>query len=209
MPERTTTDEILSVFNRVRNARLVGPEDLRVLGGRFPAWRLPQFIQLWGDALKEHLPSRIYEHVSRLRIERRAVAPPADLEALERARCFGPRGDLDVRRDGATIHWRLVGEAGVQWPDIAAAGFVVHDYWKGRPAHFRLRDLTAHTVQWRPNDDRVGGDWTGYGGLVAEVRQDDQRQVHHKILLRQRRYLRAGRQELVRFIAWVEKEYQQ
>lgn len=213
MSERTANDEISSeiskVFDRVQHARLIGPEDLRVLGGYFAESRLPEFIQLWGDAFTQHLPSRIYERVSRLKVEREATAPPSDFDSLERARCFGPRGDLDMRRDGATIYWRLVGEADVQWPDVAAADFVAHDYWRGRPADFRLRELAAQTIQWRPNDDRVGGDWLSYGGMVAGAQQENQPQEHHKILLQQRRYLRAGRQELARFIAWVKEEFQQ
>jgi hypothetical protein len=36
--------------------------------------------------------------------------PPETFEFLERARLFGERGDLDLRREGDDFHWRYVGE---------------------------------------------------------------------------------------------------
>ena len=72
----------------------------------------------------------------------------------------------------------------------------------------QLGDIGQACVTSR-TQDRIGGDWRSYGGLVVDATQENQSQQHHKILLQQQRYLRAGRQELVRFIAWVKEEFQQ
>lgn len=203
MSDKTTADEIRDVFDSVRNAKLVGPEELCVLGGRFEAARLQEFAQLWKDALSEYLPHRIYEYVSSLRVGRAAAALPLEeIDSLERARCFGPNGDLDLRRDGSTIYWRLVGEAGVEWPDLRTGGFGSDDYWQTHSE--RLRAMTGQTVQWRPNEERVGGDWLKYDGLVGNEEVE-----HHKIFLRQFRYLRGGRLELLRFTKWVKEGFEQ
>lgn len=202
MPDKTTADEIRDVFDSVRNADLVGPEKLCVLGGRFGAVRLQEFVQLWNGALSEHMPQRIYEYVSSLKVERAAAALPLEeIDSLERARCFGLNGDLDIRRDGATIHWRLVGEIGIEWPDLQTAGLTPRDYWAEHSG--RLRVITAQTVQWRPNEDRVGGDWLKYDGLVG-----DEKDEHNKIFLRLFRYLRGGRLELVRFIEFQKETFE-
>lgn len=202
MPDKTTADEIRDVFDSVRNADLVGPEKLCVLGGRFEAARLQEFVQLWKEALSEHMPQRIYEYVSSLKIERTAAALPLEeIDSLERTRCFGLNGDLDLRRDDSIIHWRLVGEAGIEWPDLRTAGFASRDYWQAHSE--RLRVMTAQTVQWRPNEERVGGDWLKYGGLVG-----DEEGEHHKIFLRQFRYQRDGRLELVRFIEFRKEAFE-
>jgi hypothetical protein len=202
MPDKTTADEIRDVFNSVRNAKLVGPEELCVLGGRFEAARLWEFMQCWKDALSKHMPQRICEYVSSLKVKRTADALPLEeIDSLERARCFGLNGDLDLRRDGSTIHWRLVAEAGIEWPDPRTVGFASHDYWQTHPE--RLRVIIAQTLQWRPNEERVGGDWLKYDGLVG-----DEEDEHHKIFLRQFRYLRGGRLEMVRFIEFQKEAFE-
>ncbi|MFY9572379.1 MAG: hypothetical protein WAV20_13345, partial [Blastocatellia bacterium] len=136
----------------------------------------------------------IYEYVSKLSIERSNTGIPTEyLDSLERARCFGGLGDLDVRRDLGTIYWRFAGDPDVEVPDLSASEFGTANYWTGRE-HVRLRRFKKKTLQWRPDDDRVGGEWLTYGDSVLE----EERKTL-KVFLKQIHYVRAGRLELVRF----------
>lgn len=197
MPDETITDSLHDIFEHVHQAPLIGPQQLCVLGGCFPAARLPEFVALWGEALAQHLDWRIYEHVSRLSVERsNAGIPLADLSSLERARCFGTMGDLDLRRDLATIHWHFIGAPAFPLPDLRAQKFEVRNYWEGRETS-RLRQFHTQTVQWRRNDGRVGGAWLEYSGTAKD---------QHIVFLNQTHYVRAGCLEFARLTGFEVKE---
>lgn len=187
-------DTLKRIFAGVHDTSRVGPEDLRAIGGSFEAAHLPAFVELWARTLGAELPWRIYEYVSSLLVERSNTGIPTEnVDSLERARCFGRSGDLDVRRDLGTIYWRFVGDPTVQLPDLDAAELRTANYWTGRE-HVPLRSFGKKTLQWRPDDDRVGGEWLTYGDSVLA---DESKTL--KVFLRQIHYVRAGRLELVRF----------
>lgn len=187
-------DTLKRIFEEVQSAARVGPEDLCVIGGRFEAERLSTFVELWARTLGQRMPWRIYEYVSKLLVEQSNTGIPAeDLQSLERARCFGGLADLDLRRDLSTIYWRFIGDPSISLPNLNAESFEANDYWTRR-GNILLRRFEKSTLQWRSDDDRVGGQWVMYGDLVLE---DEKNKL--KVFLKQIHYVRNGRLELVRF----------
>jgi hypothetical protein len=204
MKQDTVKGKLQDIFNRIRDVKktpLIGPQQLCVVGGRFSAAQLPKFIELWEPVLAAQMPWRIYEYVSRLSVKRSNIGIPlTDLNSLERARCFGEMGDLDLRRDLATIYWRFAGDPSIKLPDFNANYFKAYNYWTEQEENFLLRQFDTQTVQWRPDDGRVG-DWKSYAGLVPEDKKNKL-----KVLLKQIHYVRAGRIELVRLTGFETEE---
>jgi len=99
---RPAADLVREAFQRVEGANIVEPEALVIWGGIFPAASLGDFLSAWHSLLIERMPWRMVEFVDRFTILRASVndAALSDSEKrLERARLFGPAGDLDLRRD--------------------------------------------------------------------------------------------------------------
>ena len=90
-------------------------------GGRFAASALSDFLDSW-DLGGRGMPRRLWEWVSDLLWEHGAAGLPFDStpalrrDWLERARIFGPGGDLSWRREGGEFVWHFVGANGAQIP---------------------------------------------------------------------------------------------
>lgn len=108
----------------VRRAQC-GRADLTILGGRCTESDLSRFLEQWDIA---GMPYRIWEYASEIVLEQNTT--PHNIALLERARLFGPRGDLMLRRDGADFDWRFIGPAGVKPP---AGNHYTQDYWENHP----------------------------------------------------------------------------
>jgi len=161
-----------------------GQPDLSIWGGLCAESDLPTFLRQWPLA---QMPYRIWEYASEIAFEQDTL--PQNVALLERARLFGPGGDLEVRREGTTFAWRFVGPAGVQPP---AGDYDAQDYWAKHPdATFHQREETA--LLWGKRDgekwadDRVGAARLNYPATGERV------QAHY------RTFSRAGRVEFVWF----------
>lgn len=158
--------------------------DLSIWGGRCAECNLLEFLQKWPLA---QMPYRIWEYASEIAFEQNTL--PQNVALLERARLFGPGGDLELRRDGTAFAWRFVGSADVQPP---AGDYGAQDYWAGHPqVTFQQREETA--LLWGKRDggkwadDRVGAATLNYPATSERV------QVCYKT------FSRAGRVEFVWF----------
>jgi hypothetical protein len=133
--------------------RRLGPDDLAVWGGEFPVARLGEFLAAW-ELPRTEMPLAIWEHVDRIDFDR--GTPPGESDLLERARVFGPEGDLDVRRDGDLVLWRFIGRKGARIPP----GFGEQDFWAARP-DVRLTACDQAALLWGDyrREGENGGHW--------------------------------------------------
>ena len=175
------------------------PETLTIWGGDFVASEIADFLAIW-EWSQMDMPWRIWEWASDMAFEHQTGTPtPAagdfrSMAWLERARFFGPSGDLELRRDGERFLWRFVG--GVK-KIRASQGFEPDNYWKDR-ATWRLhvkdrvallwgQELPDHLGQWQ--EDRVAAAQLHY----PNTQGDEQGRVR----LHYREYLRGGNVEAV------------
>jgi len=176
------------------NQSQVGRDHLTILGGICAENDLSAFLQQWDLT---QVPYRIWEYVSEIVFEKDTL--PQNVALLERGRLFGPGGDLELRRDGATFAWRFIGPAGVRPP---AGGYNAQDYWESDPqAMFHQHEETALLLgRWNCQmwaEDRVGAARLNYPATSKRV------QIHY------RTYSRAGRVEFVWLIGlskWKEDD---
>jgi hypothetical protein len=164
------------------NQPQVGKDHLTILGGICAENDLNTFLQQW-DLLQ--MPYRIWEYVSEIVFEKGTL--PQNVALLERGRLFGPGGDLELRRDGATFAWRFIGPAGVQ---ALTEDANTRNYWTDHPhVTFHQREETALLWgRWNGEtwtEDRVGAARLNYPANGERV------QIHY------RTYSRAGRVEFV------------
>jgi hypothetical protein len=164
------------------NQPQVGKDHLTILGGICAENDLNTFLQQW-DLLQ--MPYRIWEYVSEIVFEKGTL--PQNVALLERGRLFGPGGDLELRRDGATFAWRFIGQAGVQ---ALTEDANTRNYWTDHPhVTFHQREETALLWgRWNGEtwtEDRVGAARLNYPANGERV------QIHY------RTYSRAGRVEFV------------
>jgi len=102
-----------------------------------PLWGKDR-LSIWGGSCEEAELSRILMHWRDLwcyefwewtddcRLSSWKGNNPSRFEYLERGRLFGPGGDLELRRDGFGVSWRLIAPSGVRPP----AGLTEpRDYW--------------------------------------------------------------------------------
>jgi hypothetical protein len=124
-----------------------------VTGGTCSEADLPAWL---GGLDLSALDVRIWEYTDRCTIGA-DDPPPEDAGRLERARLFGAKGDLDVRRDGGAFRWCYAGERErapdgkmLPWPGTAE-----------NPVHRRVRTAllwgTREKDQQQWFDDRVAG----------------------------------------------------
>ena len=193
--QKSASDWIDAAIEEFAETSWAGPEDLVIWGGSFPDKKWTEFLTVWQAALQERLPWRIEETVSQA-VTRKATpagsALPADIYSLERLRCFGPHGDLDLRRDRETIHWRFIGDRGEPWPKLPN-GMACHDFWQEQPEgeKARFRVIEKSYYQWRPNDRRVSAQWYSLADRTPELYLE---QIH---------YLRQGQTAFVRFAGFT------
>ena len=181
---------IEKAFAQAENAPPIRQANLSIWGGQVAEADLPAFLAHWGEALEQQMAWRFYEYVSEFAVIKATAKEPAlpvSVAYLERGRLFGTGGDLDLRRDGDLFRWRFVGEKAAWTPDLSVYGT---DYWVEN-AGMTLREVETKTLQWRQNEDRVGGDWLDYAGIATNQ--------HSKIYLKQKHYLHNGNIEFVWF----------
>ena len=133
------------------------------------------------------MPIRIWSYTDRCTFG--DEGPPATAERLERARLFGPGGDLDVRRDGDRFHWRYVGAA-----DQAPEGDrLPHPGTPERPVYRRTRQAllwgTREKEQKQWFDDRVAGAGLTYFAEPPALSDG----VEERVKVEYREYTQAGR----------------
>lgn len=187
--------EIEALFD----AKAVSTETLTIWGGNFAATEVTKFIAAWNWSQLD-MPWRIWEWASDIAFEHQTGTPtptPGDFRSmawLERARLFGPGGDLELRRAGERFLWRFVGDAQkTQTPRDSK----LSDYWQDHAAwrlHVKDRvallwgqELPGHPGQWQ--EDRVAAAQLHY----PNVQGDEQGRVR----LHYREYLHGGNVEAV------------
>jgi len=92
------------IVKQMEREKLTAAEWPAVVGGECTEAELASWLN--GLDLSD-MDVRIWEFTDRCIIG--DDAPPEMVNRLERARLFGPGGDLDVRRDGNRFRWRYVG----------------------------------------------------------------------------------------------------
>lgn len=112
MPDATGEGDPVS--NREADYRLVGAEELTLLGGRADDFAgLREVFDWCGARMAEADVWRSVEWTHRMRLEGvEGCEPPPDPTRFVWGRWFGPNGDLEVRREGRAYAWRFVGPAG-------------------------------------------------------------------------------------------------
>jgi hypothetical protein len=193
--QKSASDWIDVAMEELAKTSWAGPEDLVIWGGSFLDIKWTEFFAVWQAVLQERLPWRIEETVSQTATRKATpanAALPADTYSLERLRCFGPDGDLDLRRDHETIHWRFIGDLGKSWPELPK-GIVSHDFWQEQPEgeKVRFRVVQKSYYQWRPNDRRVSTQWYSLADRSPDLYLE---QIH---------YLRQGQTAFVRFTGFT------
>lgn len=192
----------------IQSADWAGQESLVIWGGSFPDNQWPDFLYAWQTTLQDRLPWRIEETASRTVIRKGTSANsalPDDAYFVERIRCFGPCGDLDIRRDGGAFRWRFIGDRGELWPELPKE-FICLDFWQELPKGntqpeeeaqpeekpLRFRIVPKRYYQWRQNDRRVSADW-----YSPAKRGDD-------LYLEQILYLQGGQTAFVRYTGFAD-----
>ena len=172
--------------------RVVAPNTLEIQGGNFPAEQLEQFLLAWQPVIEEKLIWQMVEEVSQFYVERRGDIMGISAELIERIRCFGTAGDLDVRRDGATCYWRFIGDSDGGWPDFTE--WNGQSFWNTHPTT-TLTQVKHNYYQWRRGDDRTSLDMT----ILFDGLQNSSFEKEPGIKLQQTHYLNTGNLEFVRF----------
>ena len=138
----------------------------------------------------------------------RASALP-DSADLERARIFGPAGDLELRREGPEYRWRIVGEPGKVQPP---AGFASEDFWPAHPGA-EFWEFATSAMLWGAYDrdlncwreDRVGRAPLEYpvdpSAILADTSDSAKKKPRIGLKLKGVRFLDGGQ---VAFVWWKE-----
>lgn len=100
-----------------------GRDHLSLWGGMFEEGKLSDFLEDWD---RSGMPYCIWEYVSEIVFQLKDT-PPENVALLERGRLFGPKGDLELRRDGDIFRWRFVGSHDVKPPE---GKYDTKDYWQ-------------------------------------------------------------------------------
>lgn len=176
-----------NLIKQVVDGPQVGKNDLAIWGGTCAEDEVEDFLAGW--ALKE-MPYRIWESTDRIKFKKEEEVRVPNLALLERGRLFGPGGDLDLRRDGDTFHWRFVGAPDVRLPEGYDAK--ENDFWEQHP-YAKFHCYTERALLWgkregkRWHDDRVAAAELNYPAPDGAQRVE----VEYKV------YSRAGRVEFV------------
>lgn len=182
---KNAADFVEAAFNRLGQDSPV----LHLMGGKFAAIDLTSFCDTWNGvpdgwcewAMVEEVHQFDVKKVGKLR-----TAVPANPFYLERLRLFGPKGDLQLRRDGETFYWHFIGDGTNQWPNLATFG--------SQPCSTSaLLEVEERYYQWRKTDGRVNSLWLNHIGLADEG-----------VYLKQKHYLENGRIVFVRYIGFEE-----
>ena len=150
---------------------------------------LNTFLNAWDDEKSPKFQFSMVEHVNHFRANTanlKAIIQQADL--TERIRLFGEDGDLDIRRDGNTIHWRFISEEETKLPDLS--NFGAEPY----PADSEFAKDVQTYLLWRrdKHEQRVKHKWAEGVDFTH---------------LKQVQYLRNGRVAFVRYVAFEERDH--
>lgn len=195
MSEPNVQDLVADAFAQAKDPKVIKAHDIEIRGGSFKHDTLQEFLKTWNTMLAR-LEWRMYEFVDKF-----SVCGAANDSALaenvfwklERARFFGEKGDLEVRRDGEMFYWRYIGENDTNLPVVNSA-FGGKDFWDTN-SDAKFRTVEKEYYQWREKDERVDSRWLKENNLADEG-----------TYLRVCEYLRAGYVEFVRFLGFGKKE---
>jgi hypothetical protein len=190
-------DFVNKAFRLAGNAHEIGANELIIWGGDFEADLLPVFLEAWDNA--PHFSWAMIEEVSRFHVEETTTPGqilPEQPYLVERLRCFGPTGDLDIRRDGDRCYWHFIGETNAGWDALDLAQFNMGDFWQDAGPLLKFREISQSYFQWlrgKP-EQRVKHDWVAKD--VPEKRFN---------YLQQKQYLDNGRIAFVRYLDFTEE----
>ncbi len=135
-------------------AREITAGQIQIWGGQIPADGITRFLDDW-NLTSRAMHYGVWEYAHTIRFAG-ATPPDPNLPLLERARVFGPDGDLSLRRDGIHFLWHFMGRS--RPPE----GLDSDDFWEANPnAKLRCRDRRAllwgsrNSGEDRWRDDRV------------------------------------------------------
>ncbi len=169
-------------------------QNLFIWGGQFhnePPARLEQFLQAWQADGSLVFRWMMVEEVDEFYVKPASLPNLiAQHTLLERARLFGEAGDLDIRRDADTIHWRFISEAHAAPPALPAWVNAVPFPWDERENQSFARHEQCY-YQWRQDnqEQRVKRNWL-----------EDSSLAETGLMLRQVQYLENGRIAFVRYV---------
>lgn len=205
--QKTAQDFIEQAFKDAKTAvkERRTAENLFIWGGQFSnnassdgeeAVPLVEFLKAWDSDNSPAFKWMMAEEVGKFYVKPASLPDlMAQHNLLERVRLFGEAGDLDIRRDAATIHWRFISEIQTQLPTLPSwAGTA--PFWA--EAENQARSFARHEqcyYQWRRDaqEKRVSGNWVSDEDLAQK-----------DVLLRQVHYLENGRVAFVRYVDFEE-----
>ena len=96
--------KVQEVYNN--KDKKIGAGELNIVGGKFSAAKLVDFLELpcWAG-----LEYRIWEQVDAMLFDTEHTMP-GNIDLLEYGRLFAASGDLMLRRDGDAVLWRFIGD---------------------------------------------------------------------------------------------------
>lgn len=195
--QQETTQSFIDQAFRDAETAVANPcttQNLFIWGGQFhnePPARLEQFLQVWQAENGPAFRWMMVEEVDKFYVKPASLTDLIAQHAfLERARLFGEEGDLDIRRDADTIHWRFISETHAAPPTLPVWANAVAFPWNERENQSFARHEHCY-YQWRRdgNEPRVKNDWLE-GSNLAET----------GLVLRQVHYLENGRIAFVRYV---------
>lgn len=171
-------------------------QQLAVWGGESPVSELERFLCGWALP-RVGMPWSLFQWTDDITI-RHNQGLPENLAYLERARIFGPEGDLEVRRSGDLFLWRFAGEPGLPQP----AGFDLEEpgFWEA-PGRKPLRAYRRRALLWgRRQDARARGKAGWHEDRVSQARLEYPGVTGDRVQVYYIEYLDGGDVELVRYL---------
>lgn len=156
--------------------------------------KISQFISAWQPVFDENAIA-IWETIDSIDMPK-VKDIPSEYSELMRARFFGIRGDLSLRRDGSRLYWHFIGDAKFDVPKIKNSC----NFWEKQeklPASEQVKELRLETnveallwgerivpksgkAFWR--EDRVGAIDLFYPVEITKVKEQKQRaKIHYDV----------------------------
>jgi hypothetical protein len=185
------------LIEQMAQARREGTDLPTILGGRFAAARLDDFVEVWRQRWNEiEMPWRIWEYVSKIEF----ADGPATTEYLQRGEVFGTGGHLSLRRDGNHWLWHYIGP----WGQMPPVGFdqppECEDFWRENQ-DVPLRCYEEQVLLWGEEivdeEQCPAGRW--WEDRVAAARLEYPRELsgYSRVYLTFWRYTESGRTAFV------------
>jgi len=131
--------------------------NLEIWGGEIEKNKLKGFLEAWNF---EEMSYSIIETINTMVFEKDFNFQnwqDTEFDSFQRARIFGIKGDLEIRKDGASFFWRFIGD------DKPPENYQQNDFWKNHPNQefftaeeeaFLWGKYNALSERWR--SDKVG-----------------------------------------------------